>query len=225
MRAPQNKPKGELFPAGTHNALCYGVVDMGRQKTSWQGVDKLQSKVRIQWEVPALRVEFEKDGQKTEGPKVIGKTYTFSTFKGAKLSEHLTAWGFTDLDNLDFKELLGKSCLLNVAHTTTDGGDEISYIAGVIQMPAGMEIKSQENPMMYYSIQEDSTQIPDNVYPWMVEKIKESKEWQSMSNAAGVMGAVGATQGQADAYADAPPPEDTTDYGDVEVLPESDLPF
>ena len=183
MKAPANKPKGEPFVAGTHSATCYAVVDLGTQETTFQGEKKQLPKVRIQWEVPALRVEFEKDGVKTEGPKVIGKTYTFSTFKKAKLTEHLASWGIGNVAGYDYEGLLGRQCMLSVVQTKTDDGETISYISSVMQMPEGMPPLVPENEQIYYSIDEHGSDLR-NVYPWMKELIEKSPEFQALGQAA-----------------------------------------
>lgn len=177
MKAPASKPKSDPFPQGTHNAVCYGVVDLGTQEVVFQGTKKMQRKLRVQWEVPALRVSYTKDNVEHEGPKVVGKTYTFSTFEKAALAQHLAAWGITDIKTFDFKELIGRACMLNVVQKQIEGGDMISYISAVMQMPQGMPEMKMENPSLYYSIDEDGLNIPDNIYGWLQEKIKASPEF------------------------------------------------
>jgi hypothetical protein len=207
MKAPDDRPKRDPFPAGTYNAVCYGVIDMGTQHVpSKLYGDKDKRQVRVQWEVPALRVKYEKDGKELEGPKVIGKTYMFSTYKKAKLFEHLTAWGLTDLDKLEIETLIGRGCMLNVAHTQADDGDTISYISSVMQMPAGSVSPQLENPEMYYSVEEHGKAIPETMYPWLKKKIEECKELNEDSPSA------------APAHApDVPPATDTTDYADENI--------
>jgi len=204
MKAPASKPKADPFPQGTHNAVCYGVVDLGTQEVVYQGTKKMQRKVRIQWEVPAIRVSYTKDDVEHEGPKVVGKTYTFSTFEKAALAQHLAAWGITDLNTFDFKTLIGMPCMLNVVQKKIDSGDTISYIAAVMQMPQGMPEMKMENPALYYSIDEHGMNIPDNIYGWLQESIKKSPEYANAGSP---------PQNQA------PPMEDTTDYGPTEEIP------
>jgi hypothetical protein len=199
MKAPsKEKIIRDPFPAGTHHAICYGVVDMGTQevKSTMYG-DKMKRQIRLQWEVPKFRVSYETGGVESEGPKVIGKTYTFSMYSKAKLAEHLTAWGFSNLDNLDTKDLLGANCLLGVAHFTKPdpsdpnnrGKDQtFSFVSSVQALVDGMETKQPENPLMYYSIEEHGKEIPSCVYPWMLEAIGKSSEFAAMEHAKGVLG-------------------------------------
>ena len=183
MKAPVNKPKSEPFPAGTYSATCYAVVDLGTQETTFQGQTKHLRKVRLQWEVPALRVEFEKDGVKTEGPKVVGKTYTFSTFAKSKLTEHMASWGIGNVNGYDYENLLGRQCMLSVVQTKIENGDTISYISSVMQMPAGMPDLVPENEHIYYSIDEHGVDTK-NVYPWMKDTIAKSPEFQALGGQA-----------------------------------------
>ena len=137
MKAPKSKPKSKPIEAASYPAVCYCVVDLGtRMKKSMKYGDKLERQVRIQWEIPSLRIKYTKDDKEVEGPKVTGKTYKFSTYKLSGLAKHLTAWGLSDLDNLDFKTLLGRSCSLNIAQGEGDNG-VYSYINIIMQRAAG----------------------------------------------------------------------------------------
>ena len=92
MKAPVTRP--DPVPQGTYNATCYGVVDIGThlKKSSLYG-DKNERQLRLMWEIPSLRIKYEKDGKDVEAPKSIGKTYNFKTSKKANLSIHLASWG------------------------------------------------------------------------------------------------------------------------------------
>jgi hypothetical protein len=183
MKAPISRPKAEPFPAGTHSATCYGVVDLGTQETTYQGQTKHLRKLRLQWEVPALRSEFEKDGVKQEGPRVVGKTYTFSTFAKAKLTEHLASWGIGNVNGFDYEDLIGRQCMLSIVQTQLDNKDTISYISSVMQMPEGMPPLTPENAPIYYSIEDHGADVK-NIYPWMKELLEKSPEFQALGQAA-----------------------------------------
>jgi len=111
-------------PAGTHLAVCTMLIDVGLQPGFENGPP--QRKVYIGFEVPAERVEFtDKNGDKVEGPSRIGRFYTASFNEKATLRHHLAAWrgrDFTpaELKGFDLFNILGKSCLINVTHKTTD---------------------------------------------------------------------------------------------------------
>lgn len=211
MKAPA-PPAREPFPKGTHTAVCYAVVDLGTQKTTYLTEEKLTHQIKIQWEVPALRFQGKDDkGNEYDKPKVIGQTYTFSVGEKAKLNHLLTAWGIEDLPNFDFRELLGKNCLLNVIHKTSKtSGNVYSIVSAAMAIPGGTGVLQPENPLMYYSIEEDGFDIPTVVYEWMIKIIVESEEHKAKNRPRS---------------SDQPPLEDTTDYSEPPFNPTDDIPF
>ena len=78
MRA--TKPKGSDYPpipAGTHQAVIYGVVDEGTQYS--ERFNKTAPKVRVLFELPKVRIDIEKDGEPTKNvPRVTSQEYTLS---------------------------------------------------------------------------------------------------------------------------------------------------
>lgn len=229
MQAPAQKPR-ELIPVGTHKARCYTVCDLGTTEVTYPGSPpKDVHKIMITWELPDVRMHFEdKDTkEKIDKPRVISQEYTFSTYRKSNLSVHITSWMGKCGDDFEFESLLMEPCLLTIAHgTSKSSGNGYDTVASVSALMAGMTVPMLENEVIYYSIQEHGKELPQAItgnlrLKWLADKIGECNEWKAMQNAAGAMGAVGATQGQADAYNDAPPPEDTRDFseGDPDGLP------
>lgn len=155
-------------PEGTHIALCNMVVDLGLQRTTYQGEDKITHQVYIRWELPNERFEWEKDGEELEGPMVIGKTYTLSLSNKANLYKDLTSWrgrSFTDeeLAGFDLFTILGKPCQVTITHWE-NGGRSGGSVASVAGIPKGMEgPKVSEVGLLKYS--------PDE--PDMFEKLSD----------------------------------------------------
>jgi hypothetical protein len=44
-------------PVGTHLALCYRIIDLGTQKTTYNGETKTAHKLMISWELPQERMD------------------------------------------------------------------------------------------------------------------------------------------------------------------------
>ncbi len=183
MRAPSRPPK-EPIEAGTHQAICYCVCDLGTQEVTYPGKPpSLARQIKIQWELPLLRAEFEdKDGTKVEKPKVIGQTYTFSLYEGANLYKHLVSWvGEVDKD-FEFESLISKSCMLSVIHKKSKTtGNPYARVAGVMMTPLGMPEHKMENPKLYYSIEEHGKVLPESLQAegrmkWLGEIILQSWE-------------------------------------------------
>ena len=95
-----NKGGGDFkgLSAGTYVSVCNAVVDLGIQPGSPMYPDP-KHKVWIRFEVPDERIEYERDGKKLEGPRVISKEYTASMHEKANLRKDLENWrgkAFTD---------------------------------------------------------------------------------------------------------------------------------
>ena len=113
----ENQTEFELPPSDTHVATCYRLVDIGTQKVEWQGTVKFKHKYMISWELEAKMT----DGR----PFSVHKRYTFSTDQKASLRQDLESWRgvpFTpeDLGKFQMANLLGKSCLIGIVHTTNN---------------------------------------------------------------------------------------------------------
>jgi len=138
----------ELIPSGTHYAVCTRVLNLGEQKTNFGQ----SPKHFLGFDVPTVRVEWEKDGVKNEGPGFIGARYTSSLSPKAILRQHLEAWrgrAFTEeeLKGFDLFNLLGVSCMLSVTHTE-DG--KYANISAIMGMPPGSNKVIPESELLGY---------------------------------------------------------------------------
>lgn len=161
-------------PAGSHIGVCDMVVYLGVQPgTGLYPAPKPQ--VYARFELPHARIEFEKDGKKQEGPRVIGKTYTASMSEKANLRKDLESWRgkqFTDeeAEAFDVSAILGKPCMLMITQKPKDGKvySNITAIGGV---PKGMDAKSvvAEIKPIYYG--PDNTSTFEMLPKWLQDKI------------------------------------------------------
>lgn len=161
-------------PSGSHIAVCNLVADCGLQPGS-QAFPAPKRKIYVRFEIPAERVEYEKDGKQVEGPLTIGSFYTASMNEKATLRKHLEGWrgkAFTDAEAaaFDVSKLLGQACMLSVIETDS-GGKTYSNIAGISKLPKGMPAPEAENPLLYFD--DDSQQADFDALPkWLREKIE-----------------------------------------------------
>lgn len=142
-------------PMGTHIARCVTVVDLGIQETTWSGEVSHKHQVYIAFEVPEVRVEWEKDGEKHEGPALIGSTYTNSIGEKANLGKLLTSWRgktFTDdeKEGFDLFTIIDIPCQLSVTHNTK-GEKTYANIASIMGLPKGMDAPARETDLLIYS--------------------------------------------------------------------------
>ena len=171
--------------AGNHHAICYGLWDLGHQYAEkW---DKWTHKIIIGWEIPGERIELEKDGEMKNLPRVISNSYTLSLHEKAWLRIHLRAWRgreFTlqELDGFQLKNILGVNCLINIIHEPSkDGKKTYANVGSISPLMQGMDKKTPENPIQYFSMEEHGTDaVPEETYPWIKKLIEESREWKEI---------------------------------------------
>lgn len=161
-------------PAGSHIAVCNLVADCGLQPGSQQ-YPAPKRKLYVRFEIPAERIEYEKDGRQVEGPLTIGSFYTASMNEKATLRKHLEGWRgkkFSDDEAaaFDVSALLGKACMLNVVESDV-GGKTYSNIAGIGSMPKGVASPAAENELLYFD-SSSSQQDLDALPKWLREKIE-----------------------------------------------------
>jgi hypothetical protein len=180
------KPTGgdfELAPAGTHLATCYRIIDLGTQDSTYRGTPKRQHKILITWE---LSDEKMKDGR----PFSVGQRYTWSMSDKAALRRDLENWrglAFVEKDfgpnGFDIKQILGKSCLLTITHSETDG-HKYANVSAVSKLMKGQKGPSTVNEQVYLWI--DQHRWDSEIFSKLSEKLKaaimRSPEYSAMVN-------------------------------------------
>lgn len=180
-----NDNEFQLVPAGTWPSVCYRVIDLGTQKTTYQGQEKHQHKVLVSWEIcdPELRMD---DGR----PFTIGQSYTWSMSEKARLRADLESWrgrSFTDKEmgpgGFEINNIIGKGCLLSVVHTTK-GDKTYANIKAVAKLPKGMETPASENQNNFVWLTKDEfiQANYDNLTDGLKAKIASSPEYQQLVN-------------------------------------------
>ncbi len=137
-------------PAGTHPALCYRVIDLGTQVTSFQGDTSLKHQILLGWELKSDETIME-DGR----PMTFHKRYTWSMHEKASLRRDLEAWRGAKFQDKDFgpggwhiKNILSKGCLLNLVHE--DKGERTyANLSSIMKLPKGMTAGSLINEAVY----------------------------------------------------------------------------
>lgn len=169
----------KLVPAGMHPAVCDMMVDLGlqEQKSQIYG-DSVKHQVYIRWQIPGERLEYEKDGQKIEGPMTIGSYYTLSLNEKATLRKHLQGWRgkeFTvdEAEKFDISAVLGKPCTLNVIHKTGGDGKVRAKVEGVGPPMKGVPAAQIEGETVLYDGGEESSPVWNKLRPWMHDTIRK----------------------------------------------------
>lgn len=179
----------KLAEAGTHTAICNMVVDLGMQETTYMGTPTTKHQCFVRWELPNERVEYEKDGQKINGPMSIGKTYTLSLSEKANLRKDLESWRgrvFTEaeLAGFDLFNLLGHACQLSIVHETKNN-KTYANIKTVAGWPKGIpKPEKAENPLLRYSADEpgDKEKLPQWIKDKLAKQVTEEAPPPSTDN-------------------------------------------
>lgn len=180
------KPEGGDFtppPAGAFPAICYRVIDLGTQTSSFNGEEKPQHKILIGWELKGEETIMD-DGQ----PMSIHQRYTWSMFENATLRKHLEGWRgakFTERDfgpgGFDVRNLLGKACLLSIVRNTK-GERTYANIQAITKLPKGMVAGSLiNNPVYLWLSSEGFNQgVFDALSDGLKRTIEKSPEYQRL---------------------------------------------
>ena len=174
------------IPQSLHHAICYSVYDTGTHWKEFQGQGKWTSLVLIVWELPKVRMQFEKEGRSFDLPRSISQEFTASLHKRAKLRKWLESWRgkeFTkqELEGFELSKLLGVNCTLQIIHKKKD--DQIyANIANVLPLMDKALQKEPENKIKHFTFDADHWEIPEDTPDWIRAKITQSKEWQEQAD-------------------------------------------
>ena len=171
--------------AGSYNARCVSIIDLGTQESNYNGEVKLAHKIMVRWELLG------DDNRTTSGkPFIVGERYTFSMHSKATLRRVLESWRgrpFTAEEEagFDLKNVLGKDCLLNIIHNVSNG-KTYANVAAVSAPMKGTNTASlaAETPLVYLSLQDAGKEgfsealfaLPE----WIQETIKKSLQWKDV---------------------------------------------
>jgi hypothetical protein len=174
----------EPIAPGVYVAVCYGLIDLGTHLNPTFGNES--HKVLIQWEIPEVRGEFERDGQKVSLPRAISKRFTLSLSEKANLRKDLESWRgrkFTaqELAGFDLRALVGAACQLQIVHETNKEGRTFATIAAIMALPKGTPRPQPENTPVFFSFAEAGAKpvLPNGLPEWVGKIIMESKEWRA----------------------------------------------
>ena len=172
---------------GMHLARCYRVIDLGTQKTEWQGQTKSLPKVMIQFEVHSE----DDDGKPlvtTKGePMSISKNFTVSLQDKATLRKDLVSWRgreFTkeEADGFHLKNVLGAWAMLSIAKSVGNNGKDYTNIMSINPVPPAIKkagMPESHNQAMYFEIESPNMEMFKTFSDNLRAKIKLSPEWQA----------------------------------------------
>ena len=165
-----NDKEYKRVPVGLHVGVLYMLVDMGLQRTVYQGQERWRHKLYLRWETPE---EKEDDGR----PLSIGLFVGANLSPKGNLRPMLEAWRgrpFTEeeLKKFDVAAVLGKACQINVTHTTKDG-KTYENITSVVPLSKGMTAPKATNTLIKYG--PDDTAQHELLPDWIKKKLAEGR--------------------------------------------------
>jgi len=176
-------------PPGMHLARCYRIVDLGTQKSEWQGEVKHLHKVMLQFEVHGEDDSGKPLVTKKGEPMTISKNYTLSLGEKAALRKDLQTWrgkDFTsdELRGFELKNILGHWAMLSVAKSIGGNGKEYTNIMTVNPVLASVRKAGMPEPFndigLFY-IDNPDMEMFETFGKNLQEKIQSSPEWQARS--------------------------------------------
>jgi len=187
----ENKPQREfkIVPMGSHLARLYRIIDLGSQKSDYDGEIKVQRKIMIGWELfgegpdgTPLQME---DGR----PMSIFKNYTLSWADASTLRKDLQAWRgkpWTEAEALkfDLKTILNAYCMVNVIHRGSNGKvyANVASISSVPSIIKSAGLPAAVNKAQLFMISDPDMEIFESLGKGIKEKIMNSPEWQRRGN-------------------------------------------
>lgn len=180
---PRQQQSRELATAGSHLGVCYQLVDLGTQRTDFQG--QIGNR-------PQIRFTFELRDQSLVGgrPLAIGRTYTYSSDPRASLRQDIESWlgrplTEDDFGELDLAERIGCTAVLGVKRELGRNGREYANLVSVMRPPANVaEQMPLINPPLVFSLAAFDRDTYDALPEWMRGTIAKSPEYQAIIRAA-----------------------------------------
>ena len=140
-----NFAKLPLPEPGTTQAVCCAVWDLGLQKTTFMGEDKIQHKIIIAWEI-TQKIDAP-DSEYHGKPYMMNKKYTLSLGEKANLRKDLESWRgrpFTEdelRNGFDIEKLYGINCYLGVKHEAAKNDPSKVYanVSAILPLPKNVD--------------------------------------------------------------------------------------
>lgn len=132
-------------PTGLQHAVCSQIIDIGLQRTFFNGEDKVTHKMIILFELEKRIEVGDFNGQRY----LVSKKYTVSLHEKATLLKDLNSWrgkAMTDDDkkHFDTDKLVGVNCFLNLMEKEKHDGGSFIEIASISPVPSGVVLIKPE---------------------------------------------------------------------------------
>jgi hypothetical protein len=161
----------EVPSSGSHIAVCFQMVDLGTQDTSFGP----RAQVRLSFEPLD---EFMADGR----PFIVGKNYTFSGHLHSNLRRDIEGWlarPVPDFSRLDLAERVGAVVVVGLQRATARSGRDYARITSLAHPPAGAALRQRSvNPPLILSLRQFDQAVYAQLPEWLRALIAQSPEYQ-----------------------------------------------
>lgn len=174
-------------PAGMHLARLYRIIDLGTQRSEYQGQVKFLHKVKFVWEVHGEDDDGKPLVTDKGEPMAITKDYTLSWGEKANLRSDLESWRgkpFTaeEQKRFDLKNVLDQWCMINVQHKPRPKGGVFANVVQVTPVPKAVKqsgLPKGHNRANIFIISNPDMELFETFSDYLKEQIQSSPEWKS----------------------------------------------
>jgi hypothetical protein len=171
-----------------HLARCYRIIDLGTQKSEYEGKVNFLRKIKVVWEVHGTDDDGTPIVTDKGEPFIITKDYTLSWGEKANLRKDLEAWrgkpfSQDEQRRFDLKNVLDKFCMINVQHKPRRTGDGVyANVVTVTPVPAPLKASMPKgfNPAQMFTLGEPDMDMFETFGDYLKEQIKQSPEWKAL---------------------------------------------
>ena len=187
-------------PAGMHLARCYRIIDLGTQKTEFEGKVNYVRKLKIVWEIHSKDEDGNPIVTEKGEPMIVTKDYTMSWGEKATLRKDLQSWRgreFTQEEQkrFDLKNVLDKWCMVNVAHKPRKNGQGVyANVINVTPVPVAYKelgLPEGHNKPALFQISEPDMELFNSFGDYLKKTIEASPEWQAYIKRSGGQASAG----------------------------------
>ena len=176
-------------PPGMYLARCYRIVDLGTQKSEYQGKVNNLPKVMLQFEVYGNDDDGKPLVTSKGEPMSISKNFTLSLAEKATLRKDLQTWRgkpFTpdELKGFQIDNVLGAWAMIAITKELGNNGKEYTNIANINKVLKEMKANLPEghNKCATFYIENPDMDLFDTFSENLRAKIEQSPEWKRRSN-------------------------------------------
>lgn len=178
------KTQKEILDEGTYPARIYEYIHLGTQKGEWEGRETNYYKIRFTFEFPTEKRVFKEENG--EQPMVMSFDATLSFNEKANLRKIAEACvgKMTDAEavNFDVDTLVGKCCLVSVAHKPPKDGIVYAFINGFMPLMKGLTIEPQINETKVLTFEHWNEDYFQSLPQFVKDRITSSPEYKALKN-------------------------------------------